>query len=163
MSQYLKLFAGEGDQFKLLSALGDPDFAERLAQAIGSFVDVRITAAEMDALNASPKTLIAAPGAGKVIQVERVLARVVPGSTAFELGTGTVDLRYQNSSGGLAAQLTNAFVESAAAANFAAVGRDAVALANQPLVAHASADVTAGDGNLYLRIYYRVVDTALIP
>lgn len=122
-----------------------------------SYKDVKITAAEMDALNGTPKELVAAPGSGKVLECLGVLARLDAGATPFELGSGTVDVRYENGSGGLAAQLTNAFVEGAADALFKAPSLACVALENKALVAYASADVTAGDGVLYLRVFYRTV------
>lgn len=161
MASYLDLQA-PAERQKLLQAVGDVQFNARLRHTIDSYKDVTLTATQMDTLNATPVTLIAAQGANKVIIVEAVFAFNDFNSVAFELGTGTVDVRYQNSSGGLAAQLTNAFVESGADAYFAAPGLACVALANQPVVAYASADVTAGNGTLYLRVFYRVVDASTL-
>lgn len=159
MSSYLDLTSADARQ-KMLQYVGDTQFTDKLRNAQVSYKDVTVTAAQMDTLNATPVSLVAAPGAGKILVLDRVVAFLDAGATPFELGSGTVDVRYQNSSGGLAAQLTNAFVESATDAYFVAYGRDVLALVNQALVLYASADVTAGDGVLYLRLYYRVVEGA---
>lgn len=141
---------------RLMGIVSD-DFTSHMQRVGVSYVDVKITAAELDALNATPKELVAAPGSGKILECLGILAKLDFQATGLELGSGTLDCRYQNSSGGLAAQITNAFTEGAADAYYKAVGRDVVALVNQALVLHASADVTAGDSILYLRVYYRTV------
>lgn len=130
-------------------------FSQLEAKVLKS-VDLNLTSAQMDTLNATPVEAIAAPGAGYVTQVESVLCKLVYGTT-YDLGSGTVDFRYENSSGGLAAQLTNAFVESTADAYFTAPGLAAVALANKAIVAYASADVSTGTGALNCRLHYRTV------
>lgn len=145
-----------------MKGLFSDDFTKDLLRVGISYKDVKLTSTQMDTLNATPVELVAAPGSGKFLEVIAVLAYVVPVLTAFELGSGTVDMRYTNSSGGLAAQLTNAFVESAAAALFKAYGRDVVITENAALVAYASADVSAGDGALYLRVFYRTQKTSEI-
>jgi hypothetical protein len=138
------------------------DFTNDLLRVGISYKDVKLTSTQMDTLNATPVELVAAPGTGKFLEVIAVLAFNDFGTAAFELGSGTVDIRYTDSSGGLAAQLTNAFVESAADALFKAYGRDVVISTNAALVAYASADVTAGDGSLYLRVFYRTQVTSEI-
>lgn len=131
-------------------------FSQLEAKVLKS-VDVNLTSTQMDALNATPITVISAPGSGYVTQVESVLCFNDFVTTAFELGSGTVDFDYTNSSGGIAAQLTNAFVESSADAYFQAYGRDAVAQANAAIVAYATTDVSTGSGSLNCRLFYRTV------
>lgn len=134
---------------------------EKDLQRVGiGYKDIKLTAAQLDTLNATPVELLPAPGAGRILEVIGVVAFLDFVSAALELGSGVLDLRYENSSGGIAAQLTNAFVESAADAYFKAYGRDCVMLANKAIVAHASADVTSGDSIIYLRVYYRTVVVA---
>lgn len=149
-------------KYYLKTAIASPDLGQEIIDKLDDlrYADTSVTAAQMDTLNATPVSLVAAPGAGKVIQF---MGQVVYNdfvTTAFELGTGTLDVRYQNSSGGLAGQMTNAFVESAADAYSTVAPLTCVALVNQALVLHASADVTAGAGNLKIRTYYRIVTIA---
>lgn len=145
-----------------MKGLFSDDFTKDLLRVGISYKDIKLTSTQMDTLNATPIELVAAPGSGKFLEVIGVLAYVDVGATPFELGSGTVDIRYTDSSGGLAAQLTNAFVESAADALFKAYGRDVVITENAALVAYASSDVTAGDGALYLRVFYRTQVTSEI-
>lgn len=134
----------------------------QLASSVLASADVTISSAAMDTLNATPVTLVAAQGSAAVIQVESVYCINTYNAAAFELGSGTLDIRYENSSGGLVAQFTNAWVESGAGA-FAVAGNQlmAVALVNKAIVAHASADVTAGGGSIKCRTYYRVLPNSL--
>lgn len=144
---------------RLLQAVADVPFRNNLAKTIPSFVDFRLTAAQMDALNATPITLIAAPGAGRGIIVHRVVTEITPGATPFELGVGTLNYKYTNGAGAdTATAVPNATVESASQTFYHSVGLAVVPVANAPIVAHTSADVTAGDGFVAGRIYYTVVD-----
>lgn len=126
------------------------------------WVDVAIANAAIDTMNATPVQLVAAPGTGKILQFLGALVVNTFATAALELGSGTMDIRYENSSGGLAGQLTNAFVESAATAYAAVAPLTCVALVNKALVIHASADVTSGGGNLAIRTFYRTVTVANI-
>ena len=157
MAFYANFKDGVAESFKLLSAFGDTLFRDNVARSIPSFKDVTLSATQMDTLNATPVELVAAPGAGKALIVDHVVAYVAPVSAAFELGSGVLDVKYTGTSGTVAAEFTNAFVESASAAVAKAYGRDVIAVANAALVAHCSADVTSGDGKVYLRVYYRTV------
>lgn len=125
-------------------------------------VDVAIANAAIDTMNATPVSLVAAPGSGKILQFLGAIVVNNFVSAALELGSGTMDIRYENSSGGLAGQLTNAFVESAATAYAAVAPLTCVGLVNKALVIHASADVTSGGGNLAIRTFYRIVTVAAI-
>lgn len=120
-------------------------------------VDVAIANAALDTMNATPVQLVAAPGSGKAVQVTSVFCFNDFVTAALELGSGTLDVRYENSSGGLAAQFTNAWAESAADAYMSAPGLAVVALTNKAIVMHASADITSGGGNLACRVHYRTI------
>lgn len=121
------------------------------------YVDKAITSTQMDTLNATPVELVAAPGSGYITEFMGAFCFNDFGGTAFELGSGTVDIKYTDGSGTSVCSMTNAFIESGADAYFHAYSRDVVMVANAALVLHASADVTAGNGALYLRVYYRTV------
>lgn len=140
-----------------MKGLFSDDFTKDLLRVGISYKDVKLTSTQMDTLNATPVTLIAAPGSGKILECLGVFAFLDVAATPFELGSGTLDIRYTDGSGGLAAQFTNAFIESATDAYFKAYARDVLAVVNSPLVAYASSDVSAGDGALYLRVFYRTL------
>ena len=70
---------------------------------------VTISSAELLALNATPKTLIAAPGAGKYIVVEEITALNNHGGTDYSFDAD-MTIRYTDGSGD---ELTNAFPEVA--------------------------------------------------
>jgi len=149
-------------KYYLKTALASPDLGQEIIDKVDDlqYKDTSVTAAQMDTLNATPVSLVPAPGSGKMIEFlgQAVYNDFV--TPAFELGSGTVDVRYENSSGGLAGQMTNAFIESAADAYFRVAPLACVALVNKALVLYASADITAGGGNLKIRTYYRIVTIA---
>lgn len=133
-----------------------------LAVGILQWVDVNIANAALDTLNATPVSLVAAPGSGKILQFCGAIVVNTFLTAALELGSGTLDIKYENSSGGLVGQMTNAFVESAATAYAAVAALTAVGLVNKALVLHASADITSGGGSLSIRTFYRTVTVAAI-
>lgn len=149
-------------KWRLKVAMASPSDGQEVIDKLDDlkFVDVSLSAAQMNTLNASPVAVIAAPGAGKLTEFLGASIYLDAGATPFELGSGTLDLRYENASGGLVGQATNAFVESAADAYFRAPSLACVALVNKAIVAYASADVTAGDGTIYMRLYYRTLTIA---
>lgn len=132
------------------------------SEGVQKSADVLIANAALDTLNATPVQLVAAPGAGKALMFLGALVVNNFLTAALELGSGTLDIKYENASGGLVGQMTNAFVESAATAYAAVAPLTAVALVNKALVLCASADITSGGGNLAIRTYYRVVTIASI-
>ena len=140
---------------------GHNQFVDHLNRSVQSYVDFKLTAAQMDTLNATPVALLAAPGAGLVNIVEGVVTFIDAGATAFELGAGTLDFRYTNGAGAsVATSVPNATVESASDTYYRSVPLAAVPVVNAAVVAYASADVTDGDGVVYGRIYYRTVKVA---
>lgn len=144
---------------RIVGVVGTKEMGEQLTYSWDSWIDVKITAAQMDTLNATPVSLIPAPGAGLVTLVQGVFTRVVPGATPFELGSGTLGFQYTDGSGVVAATaVTNAVAESATATSFVSIATAGVPVLNAAIVFTASADVTAGDGALYIRIYYKTID-----
>lgn len=157
--------ANPGLANRITGVVGEPVFSGQLRITWGGYQDFRLTAAQMDTLNATPVSLIAAPGAGIGILVTQIVTYVVAGSTAFELGSGTLDYRYTDGSGvTVATSVPNATVEATASTSvvYTSVGLAGVAVLNAPIVAFASADVTAGNGTIYGRIYYKMYNTATL-
>lgn len=136
------------------------------------FKDVKITTAQMLALNATPVSLIAAPGAGKAIIFEGAMVFLDYNSAAYGAihADDNLSFKYTNGSGAAVAGCeTASFLDLTADAirwvlpTAAASGvSDIIPVANAALVLHmANGEVTTGDSPLYIRVYYRVVPTVL--
>jgi predicted RecA/RadA family phage recombinase len=129
-------------------------------------VDVTITSAQLLALNATARQVVAAPGALKAIVPISVLATKAAG-TAYAGIAGGEDLsfKYTNSSGQEVAQMeTTGFLDQTTAQVRYAfpVATNITPVANAALVVHMlSGEITTGDSDLKLRILYRVVPTVL--
>jgi len=148
---------------RITGVVGEPVFKDQLVASLDSFVDFKLTAAQMDTLNATPVTVLAAPGVGLTNWISRVEIVVVPGATAFELGSGTLDFKYTDGSGAsVCATIPNATLETASGTNafYSAIAVSVATLENAVIVAKTTTDVTAGDGAVYGRIYYKTINTA---
>lgn len=60
---------------------------------------VTITSAELLALNTTPKVLVAAPGTGKAVVIEKVIATMDYNSAAYATNTD-LEIRYDNAAAG---------------------------------------------------------------
>lgn len=149
---------------KFLEFCGDTGFRDHLLRCQTFYVDFVLSAAQMDTLNATPVSLLAAPGSGLVTLVQGIFLKVnATGFTAFELGSGVLEFRYTDASGAKAVtDVTNAVVESTTDVMDWCPAIVAAPVANAAIVAHASADVTAGTGNIQGRIFYRTVKVSEI-
>ena len=123
---------------------------------------VTLTADEIKELNTTPIELVAAPGAGKVIVVDRIFGESIGETAAFNASTNT--LRFQYSGGAqVTADLPNTFIEAADGATvFGTVGGIEAALvpvANTAIVATITNADPAADtaaGTITLTVVYRV-------
>ena len=135
------------------------------------FASVEVTSAELLALFTTPKTLVAAPGAGKVLQFDSMIVSYDYGATAYTIGTaGSFQVKYTDGSGQAVseARASNGFISASSDIIWmcpsinAASGGGGGGAANAPLVlALATANPTLGDGVLHIRIFYNVIDTGL--
>lgn len=133
-----------------------------LQHEIPLYKDVTLTAAQLDALNATPVSLIAAPGAGKIIVIQQVVGFMDFVTTAYAGTSEVLEIRYTNASGSKVCNFSEAnFVEAAADAWEAPAILVCNPVVNAAIVAAANADWTTGDGIVYLRIYYRVCTSTL--
>lgn len=142
---------------KFLQFAGDTEFRDQLIRGHINYQDFKLTAAQLDAANATPVTILAAPGSGLVNNVIGIMTKVAAGATAFELGSGTLGYLLTDGSGAaVATAVPNATVEATANSTvyYWSPGSAVAALPNAVIVAKPSADVTAGDGTIYGRIYY---------
>lgn len=159
-------FNGLLDRYKqwLLQSVGGTEFRDHLLRGLTFYKDFVLTAAQMDTLNATPVTLVAAPGSGLVNIVQGIFLQVnATGFTAFELGSGVLEFRYTDGSGAkVITDVTNAVVESTTDVMDWCPPIVCAPLANAVICAHASADVSAGTGNIQGRIFYRTVKVSEI-
>jgi len=163
MSLYLNRNLAATKQ-KQLQSVGDIEFSDNLGRSGDNFVDFVLTAAQMDALNATPITVLAAPGSGYVNVCTGLFLKInSTGYTAFELGSGVLEFRYTNASGAkVVTDIANASVESSTDLDVWSPAIVASVVENAVICAHASADVTAGTGNIQGRLFYKTIKLAEI-
>ena len=135
-----------------------------LIETVGTIVDVTLTSAEILALNATPITILAAPGAGLAYIVERVEAYKPAGTAYAGIAAGEdLTIKYTNASGTAVATLeTTGFLDQATAQTRSVRGlsTDVTPVANAALVAHLlTGEITTGDTVIKLRIKVRIVKT----
>lgn len=119
---------------------------------------VTLTSAQILALNTTPITLVAAPGAGYYVSVSEVLAYLTFNTTAYT-GTNAANITYTNGSGAAATgTLASSFLDSSSSAAVKAVGVAVTPVANAPIVISVgTANPAAGDSTITVDIAYRIV------
>lgn len=145
----------------LLGAAPDEVFAPIYAAPLKT-ATVTVSSAELLALNATPKTLIAAPGSGKALILVAAEFWLDYESAAYAgIASGEdLTLRYTDGSGALLATVeTTGFLDATADA-FRYVAPTTTAayapVAAAPLVLHLSTgEIATGDSPLKLRLLYR--------
>jgi len=125
---------------------------------------VTLTSAQILALNATPITVLAAPGSGKTTIVRQVLAYKPAGTAYAGIATGEdLTLKYTNASGAICAQIeATGFLDSTSALMARSADPGGLATTNAAIVAHMlTGEITTGDSNLILWIEYDIVPTVL--
>lgn len=138
------------------------------AGAAGNFrAEVTLTTAQVKALNATPITLVAAPGAGKAIVPTLITAFLDWNAAAYDGIAAGEDLvvRYTDGSGAAVATIeATGFLDATADAVRWALPTSTAAftpVANSPIVAHmATGEIATGDSPLKVRVDYKIIDTA---
>lgn len=130
--------------------------------------NITISSAELLALNATPKQLVAAPGAGKALILVDAQLDLAYATTAYAgIAAGEdLEIRYTNGSGQLVATVeTTGFLDATAAAYRHIYPASAAAIApaeNAALVMDlAAGEITTGDSPLKVRVRYREITLAL--
>jgi len=136
------------------------------------YASVAISAAEFKALYSAPKLLIAAPGANKLIIVDRIELIMTFVSAAYADG-GVVGFQYDSTVHGAGAAATNTeaaadfFAAASTTFPFNGVAGNTVAIlpfsttVNKGLyLSCLTQDFTTGDGTFVCKIHYRIVATA---
>ncbi len=128
--------------------------------------DIVISSAEMLALHTTPKTLVAAPGAGKALIFESAIFFLDYNSAAYVLDAGDdINIRYTDGSGALAATLeTTGFLDQTSDkyALLKPASGSLILPTNTPLVASLGGAVLTGNSPVATRIFYSVVDVSTL-
>lgn len=134
-----------------------------IASAAGTFLtsQVSLSSAQILALNATPVTLVAAPGAGKIIAVDRITLKMVTTATAYANG-GALEFRYTDASGAkVTADIAAAVVTAGAGTSYTSVAGVTTSLtnvANAPIVIdNATAPFITGTGTAVVTIQYQIL------
>ena len=139
----------------------------KLGEPIVRYAEVEISAAEILDLFATPKTLVAAPGAGKLLEFISLLLAYDWGTVAYTIGTaGNLQVKYTDGSG-VAVSTTRAatgFLDAVAdtLSSLDKLEATVIPAVNAPLVLTvATASPTAGDSPIHAKVAYRVHTTGL--
>lgn len=130
------------------------------------FAEVAVSAAEFNGMYAAPKLLIAAPGADKMIIVDRMELVMTYGAADFAAG-GVVAAQYDSTANGAGVKATNTeaaadFFASASTVfpfNGAVVLAPFSTAANKGLyLSNETGAFTTGDSDFVAKIHYRIID-----
>ena len=142
-------------------------FYPSLDESVMRSVDVTVSSAQMLALNATPQTIVAAPGSGKAIIPIAALLFLDYGTAAYAGIAAGEDLafKYTNAAGTqiFSVEATGFLDATADALRYADAGSSLLTpTANAAVVLHMlTGEITTGDSPLKIRFYYRVVPTTL--
>lgn len=131
------------------------------------YVDVTVTTGQLLALNATPKTLVAAPGAGKLLMFHRALLFLDYNSAAYDGIAAGEDLsfKYTNGSGAQVASVEATGFLDATADALRIAQPDVAAptpVANAALVLHMlTGEIATGNSPLIVRTFYSVLPSTL--
>lgn len=135
------------------------------------YADVTIPNAAVLTLNATPVTLVAAPGAGKALIFAGAILYKAAGTAFANIAAGDdLAIKYTDASGAQVGQAEmTGFADQTTAQmrwvrpHTAASGvSDITPVANAALVAHMlTGEIDTGNSELKLRVFYRVVPTTL--
>jgi hypothetical protein len=136
--------------------------------ALANYAEVVLTNSQLKALRATPKTLVAAPGAGKVIEFVSAILRNSGGANAITESADNMAVKYTDGSGAAVSDTIEAtgFIDQTAETYTNAIQKKDNIVAgtgceNQALVLHNTGDGeyagnAANDVILTVGIFYRV-------
>lgn len=156
--------ATSGQQFQVFVC---PSQAVAAAASSGDvkYAEVSLTAAEIKALNTTAKTLVAAPGAGYVLEFISAVLILDHGGTDYATN-GNLSIRETNAAGtalsDTAAEGDFLFASADAIRCVQALSADVALLANKAMVLScATGDPATGNGVLRVKVAYRIHTTGL--
>lgn len=146
-----------------INPAADPSRGGRNIMGKLFYKEVTVTSAELLALAASPKTLVPAPGAGRVLEFESAILMLDKGATAYDDAAtdGDLAIRYTDGSGTIVSTTLDAdsFIDAASdtVKTIKKLTTDIALTANAALVLdNTGAEFTGGDGVLRVKVAYRV-------
>ena len=123
--------------------------------------EVALTAANLIAMYTTPVQLVAAPGAGKFLEVVSASVVFDYGTTQFT-GGGAVVIEEETSQTALTGTVAAAVIQAAADSITKVIPVAATLVANKGIfISNATAVFAAGDGVARVKIAYRTHDTGL--
>lgn len=138
------------------------------ADGFVNYAEIALTAAEIKALRATPKELVAAPGAGKMLRFLGAELLLDATATAFTESADNMAIKYTDGSGVAVSDTIEAtgFIDQTADTATSAVPvKDAIVAAtgcdNEALVLHNTGDgeYATGTGTMRVKVWYAVLST----
>jgi hypothetical protein len=146
----------------MIDKSGEIEAEKYSAEGLGKYVKVELSSAEIKALNSSPKQLVAAPGAGKILIPTFAMVKYTYGTIPYATNTsGAID--YPSVFNGLIDLSNTSYSGSANKMTYAAMLKDPysdtlASAENKALTFwNPSADPTAGDGTLTVHLWYKEI------
>lgn len=149
-----------------INPAADPLRAGRNIMGKDFYKEVSLTAAEMLALRATPKTLVAAPGAGRFLEFLGAVF-IYDYAAAFTESADNLAIRYTDGSGAIVSTTleTTGLLDATSdqVRTFKPITTDVTPVANSPLVLHNTGDGEfGGTGSpVRVKVKYRVHATGL--
>jgi hypothetical protein len=165
---------GADGTISLAGSVGTADLANnavttaKLDVSTIQYAEVALTANQIKALRATPISLVAAPGTGKVIEFVSAVLLLDATATGFTETADNMAIRYTNGSGVIVSEAIEAtgFIDQTADTITNAIAKaDAIVAAtgaaNQALVLHNTGDgeYATGTGVMRVKVAYRVHTT----
>jgi hypothetical protein len=144
----------------------------KMSEAVMKVVKVTLTNAEIKALRATPKTLVAAPGANKVVQYVSAILKLKAGANVLTETADNLGVKYTNGSGVQVSEdieVTGFIDQAANTQTNAPAKKDAIVVSsgaeNKALVLHNTGDGeyagnAAADATMEVYITYKVHDVS---
>lgn len=125
-------------------------------KCVTSFNSIHKTITSTELSNISTPLQLIAPVSGKIIVVERVVAKMEAQTTAYDFTNG-LQITYDTFPDAIAS-FDNGFTNSILDAYSTVAGGSVPAQPNVGIFLKSSSNPTVGDGILHLKIYYRIIE-----
>lgn len=154
---------------KKINPASDPLRGGRNVMGKVFYTEISLTSAEILALRATPKVLVAAPGAGRVIEFVSAAVILKATATAYVESAANLVVRYGTTTGAIVSQVgeMTGFIDQTADMSTVLLPKvdpiaTAVASTNVALVLHnnGAAEYTTGTGTMRVKVAYKVHATA---